>query len=147
MPSSIATTVKQYLDELPPDRREAISEVREVILKNLPEGYVEAMRWGMISYEIPLERFPDTYNGQPAGVAGLAANKNCNSVYLLNIVGPREEWFKSEYHKTGKKLDMGKSCVRFKRLDDLPLDLIGEAIATSPVDELISFYRMARSER
>lgn len=144
MSSSKATTVEQYLDELPPDRREAITKVRDVILKNLPEGYVETMRWGMISYEIPLEMFPDTYNGQPAGVAGLAAQKNYNSVYLMNVVGPREEWFKSEYRKTGKKLDMGKSCVRFKKLDDLPLDLVGEAIATSPVKEMIGFYKMAR---
>ena len=147
MPSSKATTVEEYLDKLPPDRREAITKVRDVILRNLPEGYVETMRWGMISYEIPLETFPDTYNGQPAGVAGLAAHKNYNTVYLMNVVGPREEWFKGEYRKTGKKLDMGKSCVRFKKLDDLPLDLVGEAIATSPVEEMIGFYKMARRER
>lgn len=146
MARSNATTVKQYLDELPPDRREAITTVREVILKNLPEGYVEAMRWGMISYEIPLETFPDTYNGQPAGVAALAAQKNYNTVYLLNVFGDREKWFKSEYRKTGKKLDMGKSCVRFKTLDDLPLDLIGEAIRTSPVDDLIDLFSRTRKE-
>lgn len=88
--------------------------MRDVILKNLPEGYVETMRWGMISYEIPLETFPDTYNGQPAGVAGLAAHKNYNTVYLMNVVGPREDWFKSEYRKTGKKLDMERAASASK---------------------------------
>ena len=147
MPRSNATTVNQYLDELPPDRREAISTVRDVILENLPDGYVEAMRWGMISYEIPLERFPNTYNGQPAGVASLAAQKNYNTIYLLNVYGDREKWFKGEYRKTGKKLDMGKSCVRFKTLDDLPLELIGEAIRTSPVDDLIELFSKDRKAR
>jgi hypothetical protein len=101
----------------------------------------------MISYEIPLQKYPDTYNKQPAGLAALAAQKNYNAVYINNLYGERGTWFKNEYRKTGKKLDMGKSCIRFKKLDDLPLDLIGVAIATSPVDDLIALFEASRQNR
>jgi uncharacterized protein YdhG (YjbR/CyaY superfamily) len=139
-------SVQEYLAKLPPDRREALSAVRKVILKNLPKGYVESVNWGMICYEIPLKRYPNTYNGRPLGLAGLASQKNHMSVHLMNVYGDpeTEAWFKAEFAKSGKKLDMGKSCVRFRKLDDLPLELIGRAIARTPVARYIEFYERSR---
>jgi len=146
---SDAKTVEQYLAELPPDRREAISAVRKVILENLPKGYVEMMQYGMIGYAIPLERYPKTYNGQPLGIAALASQKHHMSVYLNNVYSDpeMEKWFADEYRTSGKKLDMGKSCVRFKKLDDLPLDLIGKAVARTPVDAYIERYEALRPKK
>jgi hypothetical protein len=144
---SDAATVDEYLGELTDERRAAIRAVRDVILANLPEGYDEVMRWGMITYEVPLERYPDTYNGQPLSYAALASQARHMAVYLNDVYADRdsESWFTEAYKATGKKLDMGKSCVRFKRLDDLPLDVIGQAIARTPVDEFIARYEAARS--
>jgi hypothetical protein len=145
--SSDATTVEQYLAELPDARRAAISAVRDVILANLPAGYEETMRWGMISYEIPLARYPDTYNDQPLSYAGLASQKRHLAVYLNSIYADDDDeatWFTAAYKATGKKLDMGKSCVRFKRLDDLPLELVGETIARTSVDDYITRYEASR---
>ena len=146
MVKSKAETVEQYLAELPDDRRDAIAEIREVILENLPAGYVEGMNWGMISYEIPLELFPDTYNGQPLSYVGLASQKNHMAVYLMSVYGSpeTEEWFRREYEASGKKLDMGKSCVRFSSIDQLPLDLIGEVVAGTSVDDYIESYKSSR---
>ncbi len=146
MARSDATTVDEYLAELPDDRRAAIAAVRDVILTNLPEGYEEVMRWGMITYEIPLARYPDTYNGQPLQYAALASQARYMSVYLNGIYADDGEatWFTDAYRASGKKLDMGKSCVRFKRLDDLPLDLVGEAIARTPVERYLEQYEAAR---
>jgi len=146
MVSSRAETVEEYLAELPDDRRDAIAEVRDVILENLPDGFAEAMNWGMISYEIPLDRHPDTYNGKPLMYAALASQKHHMAVYLTSIYVDEgaEDWFRSEYEATGKELDMGKSCVRFKSLDQLPLDLIGRVIAGTSVDELIDIYERSR---
>ena len=134
---SAAKTVHEYLDDLPPERREAIESVRDVILDNLPEGFEEAMNWGMITYQVPLSRYPDTYNKQPLMLAALASQKNHMAVYLTGVYadeGSRER-FADAYKETGKRLDMGKSCVRFRRLDDLPVELIGEAIAEYSVDD------------
>ena len=146
---SSAQTVEEYLAELPPDRREAINAVRKVILDNLPTGYEEMMQFGMISYVIPLERYPVTYNKQPLQYAALASQKHYMSVYLMNVYGDpdSEQWFVEQYRASGKKLDMGKSCVRFKKLDDLPLDLIGRAIARTPVEAYIEVYEAARGKR
>ena len=143
---SAATTVSEYLEELPPDRREAVSAVREVILANLPDGYEEMMDFGMIAYSVPLDRYPDTYNGHPLSYAAIASEKNYVSVHLMNIYSDEEteRWFVGGYRATGKRLDMGKSCVRFRKLDDLPLDLIGEAVARTPVDEWLRIYEAAR---
>lgn len=144
---SNATTVAEYLSELPDDRRAAIEEVREVILANLPDGYVESMNWGMISYGIPLERYPDTYNNQPLGYAALASQKNYMSLYLMNVYADEAQLddFVARYRDSGRKLDMGKSCVRFKKVDDLPLDLIGEVIGSTSVEQMISNYESARN--
>jgi len=139
---SEATSVDDYLSELPDDRREAIEAVRAVIVENLPEGIVETMNWGMIAYEIPLERYPDTYNGQPLLFAALASQKRHMAVYLHSIYVDEEtrDRFESAYRDTGKRMDIGASCVRFRRLEDLPLDLIGEAIAATTVEQYITRY-------
>src|SRR5437867_9584228 len=123
---STAKTVADYLAELPPDRREAISAVRKVILKNLPKGFEEIMQYGMIGYVVPFKLFPAGYHcdpTQPLCYAGLASQKNHMAIYLMTVYGHKEteEWFVRAYKASGKKLDMGKSCVRFKKLDDLPL--------------------------
>ncbi len=146
---SEATTAEQYLAELPDDRREAIEAVRAVILHNLPDGYEEAMNWGMITYQIPLESYPDTYNKQPLMFAALASQKNHMAVYLMGIYVSDEarDEFEKAYRATGKRFDVGKSCVRYRKLDDLPLDLIGQTIAAVPVERLIARVEEAGSAR
>ncbi len=144
---SEAATVDAYLDSLPPERREAIEAVRRVVLDNLPEGYEESMNWGMISYEIPLERYPTTYNKKPLGYAALASQKNYMTLYLMAIYADEDTAadFEKRYRATGKRYDVGKSCVRFRSLDDLPLDLIAETIASTSVDQFIERYERARA--
>lgn len=146
MVSSKATSVQAYLNELPEDRRATISAVRDVILRNLPEGFRETMNWGMITYEVPLERYPKTYNGQPLAYVALAAQKNYNAIYLNNVYqDSREEaWLHAEFKKAGKKLDMGKSCVRFRKLEDIPLEAIGQVVASTPLDKFIERYEASR---
>ena len=148
MVQSRAQTVKEYLTEIPADRRKEIETVRKIILANLPKGYEEGMDYGMIVYYIPLSRYPDTYNKHPLAVAALAAQKNYLSVYLNCVYGDAKymQWFKKAYAASGKKLDMGKSCVRFKTADDLPLDVIGETVSKVPVDKYIEFYEAARNQ-
>ena len=121
--------------------------MRDVILANLPDGYVETMNWGMISYEVPLETYPDTYNGQPLSYAALASQKHHMAVYLSGVYGVEgnADAFREKYLATGKKLDMGRSCVRFKRIDDLPLELIGETIASLPPEDFIDEFEKARA--
>ncbi len=113
------------------NRRATIDAVRAVVLANLPAGYDESFRWGMLSYEIPLHRYPDTYNGKPLMYAALAAQKRYSSLYLTSVYSDpgKLERFVEAYRATGKRLDMGKSCVRFRTLDDLPLDVVADAIA------------------
>lgn len=146
---SEATTVDAYLAALPPDRREALSAVRAVILDRLPAGIVETMNWGMVSYEVPLSRYPDTYNGQPLSYAALASQKNHMAVYLMGIYGSDalRERFEAAYRATGKRMDIGKSCVRFKKLDDLPLDVIGDAIGAMTLEQYLAGYDHAMSLR
>jgi len=145
---STAKTVAEYLRGLPAARRTAIEAVRAVILKNLPDGFVESMQYGMIGYSVPLDRLPDTYNGQP-WIAGLASQKHYMSVYLMNIYSdPRIlAWFQKEYRASGKRLDMGKSCVRFRRLDDLALELIGKAVARNSVRAAIAAHERSHGKR
>ena len=148
MASTTAQTVEAYLDELPPDRRAVISTLRDTIRKKLPKGYRETINWGMIAYELPLERYPDTYNGQPLMYAALAAQKNHYAVYLTGLYqDPEDEKrFRAEFARAGKKLDMGKSCVRFKKLEDLPLDVIGRTIASTPPEKFIKRYEASRKK-
>lgn len=143
---SDAKTVEEYLRLLPPEREKALRAVRMVILANLPMGYKEIMQYGMIGYAIPLDRYATTYNGQPLTIAALSSQKNYMVVYLMNVYGDKEmeAWFQNRYRASGKKLDMGKSCVRFKRLEDLPVDLIGEAIGRTSVEEFIEKYEKSR---
>lgn len=144
---SDAKTVEEYLASLPEDRRAALQAVRETILGNLPDGYDEVMNWGMITYEVPLETCPDTYNGKPLMYAALGSQKNHMAVYLTGIYmddGAREE-FEAGYRDTGKRMDMGNSCVRFRKLEDLPLPLIGEAIGQIPADEFVERVKAVHS--
>jgi hypothetical protein len=145
---SKATTVEKYLAELPLDRRAAIAAVRAVILKNLPVGYEEGMQYGMIGYFVPHKLFPAGYHcdpRQPLAFACLASQKNYMSLYMMCMYDDGEDAtrFREAWAKTGKKLDMGKSCIRFKRLDDLPLDLIGQEIKRMPVKKYIAWYEKA----
>jgi hypothetical protein len=149
MARSEAKTVEGYLNELPDGRRQTVEAVRDVVNENLPDGYEETMQHGMISYVVPLAQYPTTYNRQPLQYAGLASQKNYVSLCLMNVYGSEEteRQFVERYAASGKKLDMGKSCVHFKELDDLPLDLIGETIARTPVDEFIATYETARGTK
>ena len=139
MMQSKANNIKQYLNELPDDRKEAISIVRQTILENLPDGYDEVMNWGMITYEVPLETYPNTYNGKPLMYAALASQKNHMSVYLTGYyMSPNvRDKFEKAYKNSGKRFDAGKSCIRFKKVDDLPLELLGKTIASLDVNEFI----------
>ena len=149
MARSDAATVQEYLDELPQDRRTVISRLRDLINENLPRGYVEAMRNGMITYEIPLERYPYTYNGQPLAYVALAAQKNYYALYLVSAYQDQGQvsQLRDAFKKADKKLDMGKSCIRFRSLEDLPLDVIAKAISGTSVAEFIERYEAGRSEK
>ncbi len=143
--TSRAKTVKEYLAALPPDRRSALEAVRKAILKSLDKGYQEGMQYGMIGYYVPHSIFPAGYHcdpKQPLPFAGLASQKGHMSLYLMCLYGGTEHvtWFRKEWAKTGKKLDMGKACIRFKRLEDLPLDVIGRTVARVPVKEYVGYY-------
>jgi hypothetical protein len=151
---SRATTVHHYLSSLPPDRGAAISAVRDIILRNLDKDYEEGMQYGMIGFFVPHRVFPAGYHcdpKQPLPFAGLASQKNYMSLYMMSLYGAagsdrpdggadHERWFREAWAKTGKKLDMGKSCIRFKKLDDLALDVIAEAIRRVPAKTYISHY-------
>lgn len=146
---SNSETVADYLAELPADRREALEAVRRTILDNLPSGYEEAMNWGMITYQVPLETHPDTYNGQPLMYAALASQKNHMAVYLIASYMDEETQhaFEDRYRATGKRYDVGKSCVRFRKLDNLPLELIGESIASLGVSEFVAQFEAVQAAR
>jgi hypothetical protein len=146
MPRSNATSVAEYLDELPEDRRATIAAVRSVIKKYLPSGYEERVNYGMISYEIPLSRYSTTYNRQPLSYVALAAQKNYNAIYMMRVYGDtmQENKLRNAFKKAGKKLDMGKSCIRFKAADDLPLETIGELVASTSADAWIAIFEASR---
>ncbi|MEN8614090.1 DUF1801 domain-containing protein [Dehalogenimonas sp. THU2] len=143
---SEANSVEDYLSELPEECRAAIEKVRDVILKNLPEGFEEVMNWGMITYQVPLTIYPNTYNKKPLMYAGLSSQKNHMAVYLNSVYLDEQSQreFEAQYKATGKRYDMGKSCVRFKKLDDLPLPLIGEAIAAYSVEDFVTKVKNIR---
>jgi len=146
MAPSEVSTVEEYLSELPAGRREVVEGVRATILENLPPGYSEAMNHGMISYEIPLETYPDTYNDRPLGYLALGAQKNHCSLHMMAVYADpeREARLREGFERAGKKLDMGKSCVRFRELGDLPLDVIGELVASTPPEGMIALYEKSR---
>jgi len=144
---STAKTVEEYINELPDDRAAQITEVRKIILDNLPPGYEEAMNWGMITYEVPLHIYPDTYNKQPLLYAAVASQKNHMAVYLSGIYMYEDRYaaFEKAYRETGKRVDIGKSCVRFRKLEDLPLELIGKTISCLPLSEFVEHVKQVHS--
>jgi uncharacterized protein YdhG (YjbR/CyaY superfamily) len=143
-------TVAEYLAALPADRRTALSAVRKTINENLPKGYEEGMQFGMIGWYVPLSMYPAGYGENPKvplPLVALASQKSGMVLHFLCFYGhpTLSTWFTSEYKKTGKKLDMGKGCVRFNKFDDLALDVVGRTIARIPVEEHISNYKAARA--
>jgi hypothetical protein len=133
---SSAKTVDEYIEQLPEERRTAIQMVRKVILKNLPKGYEEVMQYGMLGYVVPLKEYPTGYlrrKNEPVPYVCLASQKNYMSIYLMSVYGDAEAAFRKEYQTTGKKLDMGKCCVRFRKIEDLSLEMIGKAVASWPM--------------
>ena len=150
MVSSSASTVREYLAALPKERREVVSAVRDLVQRHLPAGYRETMNWGMITWELPLATYPDTYNGQPLCYVGLAAQKSHNALYLTGVYQDpeQEKWLKKACRDAGKKLDMGKSCLRFRSLEDLPLEAIGRIVAwTSPEKHIARYEASPRKHR
>ena len=143
---STARTPAAYVASLPPARRAELERVREVVRRHLPPGYEEAMRSGMIVYEVPLERYADTYNKQPLWYAALAAEKNYLTLHLLTVYGSGALKGKLEdgFRAAGKKLDMGKGCIRFRAADDLALDVVGEVVASVPLERFVAIAQAAR---
>jgi Domain of unknown function (DU1801) len=143
---SPARSVEEYLGSLPADRRVALAAVRNVVLDSLPAGYEEGVQYGMITYFVPFSRLPETYNGQPLGYISLGSQKHHLALYLMGVYGDEriKRRLREGFEKAGKRLDMGKSCLRFKQLDDLPLDVIGEIVAAVPIDEFIKQYEQSR---
>lgn len=142
------STAEEYLETLPPERRAELAAVREVVLRHLPEGYEETVNWGMITYELPLARYPGTYNKQPLMYAALAAQKNHLALYLNSVYQSpeRARALEKGFADAGKRLDMGKSCVRFKKADSLALDAIGDAVAGAPPEQFIAEYETSRAK-
>ena len=145
---SMAQTVDQYITELSENRQEQIRTVREVILSSLPEGYREVMNEGMITYQVPLSIYPNTYNGKPLMYAALSSQKSYMAVYLTSIYMNEDsrKTFEQDYMATGKRYDSGKSCVRFRKLDDLPLDLLSVTIGSMSVKEFIQEVEIVRKK-
>jgi hypothetical protein len=145
---SKAATVDQYVKELEPQRAAVIQAVRKVILQNLGKGFQETMQYGMIGYNVPHSIYPAGYHcdpKQPLPYAALAAQKNAYSLYMSSVYGSEDERerFVKAWQKSGKKLDMGKSCIRFKSLDQIPLEVVGEAIKRVSVADHIKMYEAA----
>ena len=147
---STAKTVDEYVKSLPEDRREAISAIRKVILDNLPEGYQECISYGMIGYVVPHSIYPKGYKCNPKlplPFVNLGSQKNHMALYLMCTYGDAktDQWFRKAWEKTGRKLDGGKAqqmgrigCIRFKRLEDVPLEVVGQLIARTPVADYIA---------
>jgi hypothetical protein len=145
-----ASSIDEYLKKLPADRREAISKVRDVVRANLPAGYVEGLQYGMISYYIPLETFSNTYNGYPLATVSIASQKNHMAVYLMGLYADAggEQWFRDAGAKSGaKKLDMGRACVRFRKLEDISLDTIGAAVKRVTPQKFIEAHNKVHGDK
>ena len=149
MVSTSTTTPSDYLASLPQDRREVISAVRDLILQYLPEGYEETINWGMLSYEVPLEVYPDTYNKKPLSYIALAAQKNYNSLYLMSVYQDPADYqeLMDAFDAMGVKPDMGKSCIRFKSLDQIPLETISRLIAKTSVQGFIEATKALQNKK
>ena len=140
---SDATTVEAYLAELPPEWADMVVRLRAIVTEHLPDGYVEAMRWGMITYEVPLEASGKTYNGQPLMYAAIGAQKRHVGLYLCGLYchAPLMEQFEADYKAAGIKLDMGKACVRLKKPEQILEPAIAASIASTPMDRYIEMNR------
>ena len=141
-------TVTEYLESLPKERRLALTKVRAAIRKNLPKGYVEGIQYGMIGYFVPHAIYPAGYRAnpkEPVPFINVGSQKNYMVIHAMCLYADAKltEWFTKEYAKSGKKLDMGKGCVRFKELEDLPLDVLGALVAKFPVAKYIKHYEAA----
>ena len=143
------TTVTEFLASLPAERRKEISRVRSVVRKHLPAGYKEVMCLGMITYEVPLKVYPDTYNGQALWYAAIGAQKNYLTLYLMNAYGDvaLQKKLRDGFEAAGKKLDMGKACVRFNTADDLALDTVGDVVASTSLEQFVASAKAARRRK
>ncbi|HYU80003.1 MAG TPA: DUF1801 domain-containing protein [Vicinamibacterales bacterium] len=143
---SSSTPVATFLAQLPPDRRREVERVRDVVRRHLPEGYEEAISKNMLVYQVPLERYADTYNGQPLWYVALASEKSYLSLHLMPIYGnpARARRLKDEFRAAGKKLKMGKACIHFQRADDLALEAIAGVVASTPLERWVQIARTAR---
>ena len=146
-------TVAAYLASLTPEKRAVIEEARALVRKHIPKGYAEFMNWGVINWGIPLEEFSNTHNGQPLTYIGLGAQKNYNSLYLMGTFDSSsgeyttpfsEKLLVDAFKKAGKRLDMGKCCLHFKKLDDLELTSVAQVIAMSTPKEYLAYYRRVK---
>jgi hypothetical protein len=145
-------SVEQYFAALEPERRAALQTVRKLIARRMPKGYEQTLQYGMPTWVVPLATYPAGYLGKkdvPLPYVSLAAQKQHMAVYLMGVYGdPRLlKSFTAAWKKSGKKLDMGKSCLRFKSVEDLALDALGDAIASVPVLEYVERYERARGPR
>ncbi len=140
--------VTAYLKSLPPETQKVMSTLRQAVLKTLPRGYEEALNGKIIAYVVPLSRLPKTYNGHPLWYAALAAQKNYYAVHLMSAYGDSNElsFIQKGFAKARKKLDMGKACIRFKKLEDLPLDVIAKSIARVPMEAYVERYEALRKK-
>ncbi|HET9604808.1 MAG TPA: DUF1801 domain-containing protein [Gemmatimonadales bacterium] len=146
MASQTSPAVMKFLAAQPPERRRELERVRDCIVRNLPRGYEESLAGKILAYQVPLAAYPDTYNGQPLWYAGLAPQKHYLSLYMMCAYGSPDHArrLKEGFAAAGKKLNMGKSCIRFRTADDLPLDVIGELVASIPMKRWIDIARAAR---
>lgn len=142
-----AKTVEEYLGALPEERQEMVQTLRSAVKSRLPAGFQETMQYGMISFVVPSERFPDTYNKQPLAIISIGNQKNYVSLYLMSHYGDAEaaNWLKESFRDAGKRLDMGKSCLRFRKSDDIPVEVISQAAGRLSVDEFVQMYEASRS--
>ena len=149
---SSADNQQDYIDSLPQERKEAVEKLREVLLKNLPEGFEEGMGYGMLSYHVPHSLFPPGYHVDPSlplPFINLASQKDYLALYHMGLYSKPEllEWFTTEFSKySKKKLDMGKSCIRFKKLDHIPFELIAELATKMTPQEWITIYESVRKK-
>ena len=144
-----ALTVEQWLASVPAERKDAINAVRDVVNGHLPQGYEETVDWGMLAWVVPLATLPDTHNGRPLLFAALGAHRKLMTIYLSSVYGDPvlRRQFEIAYKKSGKKLNMGGSCVHFRQLDDLPLDVVGDTIARVGVDRYVERYKASRTKK
>lgn len=142
----VPVEVEDYIADLAPDKRAVLYPVFDTIRDAMPEGYALGMSWGMIGWVVPLETFPNTYNKQPLAYVSLAAQRNYHSLYLMALYSDPEAdaAFRAEWAAAGLKLNMGKSCLRFKSLADLDLDIVARTVASVPVEKFIAIYERAR---